>query len=112
MLDGMLAYFTIWDGILLSSNEVISLANGTHPMSVRPDSIVTCLPLDGVNKPEFDFRNAPASVQIGTALGRENPPVEDFDIELIGSPEFPVSPMIGLIWNPLLGPIGMSGYIQ
>lgn len=90
--DGNISHFTIWDGILLDSDEALNLAAGTHPMNVFPDSIVTCMPLDGVNNKEFDFRNAPAFVQTGTRLALSEPPVEPYLPDVMDYPDLPQAP--------------------
>lgn len=53
--DGMLAYFTLWQGVLLTASDAQSLAAGTYPLLIQPESITSCIPMDGVNKPEPDL---------------------------------------------------------
>lgn len=76
-LDGLLAWVSAW-GVLLTDDEVIALAQGRNPMTVRPDAIVGCWPLWGEHSPEI---NLAASAYQGDITGTmtadlEMPPVE------------------------------------
>lgn len=72
--DGMLAHFAIWNGILLGPSQVLALANGLSPMLMRPDSLVSYTPLDGVNNPEPDLILGNTVTITGTRHGTSDPP--------------------------------------
>lgn len=71
--DGMLAHFALWNGAILTAGEALSLANGMNPLLIRPDSLSTYLPLDGINKPESDLIKGNSLSIIGTRLGTSDP---------------------------------------
>lgn len=72
--DGMLAHAAIWN-ITLAAPDAMVLALGASPLIIRPDSLQSYMPLDGVNNPEFDFINGNSSSITGTRLGTREPPV-------------------------------------
>jgi hypothetical protein len=77
--DGWLAHMAIWDGVLLSSDDAVSLANGVSPLRVQSGNLVCYLPLDGVNVPEPDFLNFSSASIIGTRLANNGlMPVDTF----------------------------------
>lgn len=76
--DGMLAHFCIWDNILLGADSALALAAGVNPLMISPETIVCYTPLDGVNKPEFDFGGKPTVAITGTRLGTSEPPAEQY----------------------------------
>jgi Concanavalin A-like lectin/glucanases superfamily len=51
---GALADFAIWN-VVLSAAEILALANGARPGTVRPKSLVAWLPLGGFQSPEPDL---------------------------------------------------------
>jgi Concanavalin A-like lectin/glucanases superfamily len=66
--SGNIADVCFWDGVLLSALEIAQLANGVRPSSIRPKSIVTLWPLDGLQSPEPDLSgNAYNGTLTGTA---------------------------------------------
>ncbi len=73
--DGMIAHFALWNGIILGSEVVRALSSGINPIIISPEYLVSYLPLDGINKPEFDFVNKPSVSITSTLLGTSNPPV-------------------------------------
>jgi Concanavalin A-like lectin/glucanases superfamily len=74
--DGMLAHFSIWNGIVLPQTDITALASGVSPLLIRPDQLVSYLPLDGINKPEADLINGFSSSITGTRLGTSEPMVQ------------------------------------
>lgn len=74
--DGMIAFFGMWNNVILSDGEMLSLAAGCNPLLVSPQYLLTYLPLDGTSKPEFDLvRTWPNSIT-GALLGKSDPPVQ------------------------------------
>ncbi len=51
---GRLAWASIWD-VALSETEVIALAGGVLPLTIRPTNLVYCAPLFGDDSPEPDW---------------------------------------------------------
>ena len=94
VFDGLLAHFSIWNGVLLTQGEIAALANGANPATIRPDRLICYLPLDGINNPEPDLINGNSASISGTRLGISEPPVEplypedDIFAEIIGFPAF------------------------
>lgn len=75
-IDGMMAHDAHWNGIILTPSEVLSLASGMNPILIRPDSLVSYLPLTGTNSPEPDLiKNNTLSIT-GSKLGTSEPPVQ------------------------------------
>lgn len=75
--DGVIAHATIWN-VALTPQEVLSIARGAHPCSVRPGSIVFYEPLTGHAR---DFVGQRAGTTNGAAALVEGPP-----IGLLGGP--------------------------
>lgn len=73
--DGMLAHPAFWGGFLLAGGEVLTLSAGLAPIFMVPERLLDYLPLDGVNKPEFDFVGKQTLTITGTRLGASDPPV-------------------------------------
>jgi hypothetical protein len=71
--DGVLAWATIWDGVLLNIQEAQNLARGVMPYRVRPASVKMCLPLWGLASPEIDLITANGTATV-TGTARQNDP--------------------------------------
>jgi Concanavalin A-like lectin/glucanases superfamily len=66
--NGNIADVCLWDGVLLSALEIAQLAKGIRPSTIRPKSIVSWWPLDGLQSPEPDLSgNAYNGTLTGTA---------------------------------------------
>lgn len=74
--EGMIAEIAIWNNAILTNGDAIALYGGVRPLNIKPDSIIQYMPLDGINKPEFDFKNAPSTTITGTKLGTSDPFLE------------------------------------
>ncbi len=67
-LSGSLADWAVWN-VTLKQAEVIALAKGIRPGLIRPLSLITWYPLDGLESPEPDLSgNARNGTLTGTAL--------------------------------------------
>lgn len=75
--DGMIAHFCMW-GAVLTAAEIRELANGANPMTVRPEAIVSYIPLDGCNSPEPDLIRGNTSAVSGTRRGTSEAPALPF----------------------------------
>lgn len=73
--DGLIAHFAIWDKVLLTAGEVLALASGVSPVLIRPDSLKTYLPINGIDSPETDFILGNAANMTGTLLTQNEPPL-------------------------------------
>lgn len=76
--DGMLAHFAVWNGLLLSAGDALSLSRGVNPLLVQPNSLATYLPLDGINNPEADLILGTSVSITGTRRGTLEPPARLF----------------------------------
>jgi concanavalin A-like lectin/glucanase superfamily protein len=56
LANGTIAFGAIWN-VALSASDVLALANGAHPLTIRPAALVDCPLLIG-NNPEVDLVNA------------------------------------------------------
>lgn len=74
--DGMVAHAAYWNGILLSDSDAIALGSGVNPTFIRPDSLSTYMPLDGISSPENDLVLGNISSITGTLLGTSDPPAQ------------------------------------
>ena len=63
----LLAEIGVWNGVFLTDAEILSLSRGAAPSSVRPQSLVSYVPLLGRSAPEPDQRNAAGASITGTA---------------------------------------------
>jgi hypothetical protein len=72
--DGSLAHFAIWDNVLLSAGEALSLHNGFLPWQIRPESLVCYVPMFG-DSPEMDLVLGNAGATVTGALPAIGPPV-------------------------------------
>lgn len=75
--NGKLAWFCIWNGILLTQGEISALTQGELPFRIRPTSLVCCVPLWGFVSPEVDIAGHTTAVVVGTAR-QNDPPVNLF----------------------------------
>jgi len=76
--DGQGAWFTVWDVALLAA-EVTALNAGVNPFKIRPDKLLLCAPMWGIQSPEPDITfNAKSGTVTGAVLGTSGPPVESF----------------------------------
>lgn len=77
-IDAIMSWVGIWD-VALSADEVAALASGILPIYIRPDKLLACYPLWGVQSPEIDLTSNARSVTLtGTTRGATDAPVEPF----------------------------------
>ena len=78
--DGDMAWFVIWGGARLTETEAVELANGRHPMTVRPSDIVHAFPLWGEHSAEINLAadNSSAGLALNGTMASviEGPPME------------------------------------
>lgn len=72
--NSKLAHFAYWNGTTLNTSQILALASGVSPLAIRPDSLVSYLPLDGVNNPEEDIVAGISGTVTGTGFGASEPP--------------------------------------
>lgn len=72
--DGMIAHWSIWDGVLLGQREATALAAGVNPVLIQSNYLAAYLPLDGLSNPEQDLINFTSSTITGTKRGTTEPP--------------------------------------
>lgn len=72
--DGSIAWFTIWDNILLTAMEAKMIYNGYPSWRVRPGSIVCCVPMLGLS-PEKDLKAANGTATVTGTYIAVGPPV-------------------------------------
>jgi len=111
--DGEIEWGAIWD-VVLSANELQSLADGICPLYIRPQNLVRCFPLWGTHSPEIDLSNNSSvlSAVTGTTRGAGSAPVmwsmpvtQTLDITAVSN-WGKANPIIGPFGGPLSGPIG------
>lgn len=73
-MDGRIAWATVWD-VALTDAEVASLAARVHPFQVRPQNIVSFVPIWGVTSPEPDFVSGGSMTPTGTATKADSIPL-------------------------------------
>lgn len=71
--DGLMAHFAIWN-TNLNAAEAMALSSGINPLLIRPENLVSYLPLDGINNPETDLILGNTTSITGTRLGTSEPP--------------------------------------
>lgn len=80
-VDGRMADFAIWRGVVLSANEITSLAKGTPPAKIRSSSLSLYLPLWGAsgtgNEPDLSGQRN-ACVLTGTTATASHSPVSPY----------------------------------
>lgn len=81
-MDGYIAEVATWN-VELTDAEVAVLATGVHPFAVRPQSLVSYLPLIGRTSPEIDIVGGYDMTLNGGPTTAAHPPVM-----------YPVSPMM------------------
>lgn len=54
---GRVAWVCLWNAAL-NDAEILALAQGGHPLNMRPKSLVICAPLHGIDSPEPDWNPA------------------------------------------------------
>jgi hypothetical protein len=64
--DGIIAGFALWNGALLTVDEVRDLVRGACPILIKPHHLALYAPLDGINSPEPFW---PAGLAHGTVTG-------------------------------------------
>lgn len=74
--DGKLAHFAVWHDVLLTAAEAGALAAGVSPLTIRPDKLVSYIPLYGAS-PEPDLAPDPAGATTitGTTVPPDSAPV-------------------------------------
>jgi hypothetical protein len=92
--SGRIANVTIRNG-LPSDVDVLSLAAGAHPFTVRPDLIVGYWPVWGRNSPELDLRASNNMTVNGTVVA-EHPPK-------VYGPAMPFAPLPASAAPPVVG---------
>lgn len=73
---GNIADVALWQGICLTAGEVAALAVGARPNMIRPSSLKTWLPLDGLASPEPDLSGSKTNgVITGSVPAAPGPPI-------------------------------------
>lgn len=69
------ARYAIWEGALLTLDEVKALHLGVSPLRVRRGALVDYYPLTGVHDPEFSYVTGRVLTKNGTPVQINDPPV-------------------------------------
>lgn len=73
VLNGLIAEPCIWD-VALTDAEVLMLASGAHPWTIRPNHIVAYWPCYGLDSPEPDFSGAGHPLTLTNTTRADHPP--------------------------------------
>lgn len=95
MWDGALAKFGVYKAALVN-DEIVSHARGISPLWIRPMSLITFVPLWGINSPEIDFFDVNGWALSGDVpVGSDNPPCCPDELWMFGNP-----PIVGAAAGP------------
>lgn len=72
--DGMIAELGLWNGTLLTANEVATLAKGVSPLLVRPSALTLYCPLYGGQTNEQDFGSGHQTMTVTGAKAQNHAP--------------------------------------
>lgn len=79
--NGRRSWVTLWN-VGLTSNEILSLAQGLCPIRVRLGNIKACWPIWGIHDPEIDISNGLLHLTInGTPTQANDPPVSPMSLK-------------------------------
>jgi len=74
--EGLIGWSAIWD-IDLIYWEIAALAHGRNPRTIRPNRLVWCPPVWGINNPEIDVSGNGHLLKVtGTTYSTDGPPVD------------------------------------
>lgn len=72
--NGIYGEQAIWNAAL-SSQEINALADGVSALNIRPQNLVFCVPMFGVNDPEINLVGDPLPLFAGPTTSNEHPKV-------------------------------------